>query len=107
MGDSQEVERVLAAVFPGIRLKRSTYLRKQNIWEAIGNYLPGGLERVLSRPGVAGYSGDFEGDGFSALFSFPIGEVRQVDVELYGRTENTRSKFEELSRLKGWVVKYG
>jgi hypothetical protein len=107
MGDSQEVERVLATVFSGIRLKRATYFHRQSIWEAIGNYFPGALERLRSRPGVAGHFGDFEGDGFSAQFSFPVGDVRQVDVELYGRTVNARAKFEELNRLKGWVVKYG
>ena len=101
MGDSQEVERVLVTVFPGIRLKRATYLRRQNVWEAIGNYFPGALQRLLSRPGVAGHSGDFEGEDFSALFSFPVGDVRQIDVELYGRMVNARLKFEELTRLKG------
>jgi hypothetical protein len=107
LGESQEVERVLAAVFPGIRLKRATYLRRQNVWEAIGNYFPGALQRLLNRPGVAGHSGDFEGDGFSALFSFPVGDVRQIDVELYGRTVNARAKFDELTRLKGWEIGYG
>jgi len=107
MGDSKDVEHVLATVFADIRLKRSTYLRRQNIWEAIGNYFPGALERILSKAGVAGHFGDFEGDDFSALFSFPVGDVRQVDVELYGNTVNARSKFEKLAQVKGWITKYG
>ena len=106
MGDSRAVESVLATVFPGIRLKRSTYFRRQTIWEALGNYFPGALERLLNRPGVAGHFGDFEGDDFSAQFSFPVGDVRQVDVILYGTTVNARPRFEELARLKGWTVKY-
>jgi hypothetical protein len=106
MGDSKAVESALAAALPGMRLKRSTYFRRQTFWEALGNYFPGALERVLNRSGVAGHFGDFEGEDFSAQFFFPVGEVRQVDVLIYPRTPKAGPKFEELTRANGWSIKY-
>jgi hypothetical protein len=106
MGDSKVVESMLAAAFPGIRLKRSTYFRRQTFWEALGNYFPGAVERALNRSGVAGHFGDFEGEDFSAQFSFPVGDVQQVDVVLYPRTNRAGPKLEELARAHGWSIKY-
>lgn len=107
MGDSKVVESTLTVAFPGIRLKRSTYFRRQTLWEALVNFFPGGLKRALNRSGVAGHFGDFEGEDFSALFSFPVGDVRQIDVVLYPRTDKAGPKLDELVSAHGWSIKYG
>jgi hypothetical protein len=106
MGTSDEVQAALASAFPGIRFISETYHQRQTLFEAVLNFLPGGINRAMSKPGTKGYYGDYKGNGFSADFRFAAGEVRQIDVELYGDTANANLGFARLQELKGWATKY-
>jgi hypothetical protein len=106
MGESGEVQSVLVAVFPGVRFGSERYHRKQTFLAALLNLLPGVAQRRLREEGMQGYCGDYEGEGFSAQFKFPAGQVQQIDVDLYGDTDKVNPKFEQLRDLKGWEATY-
>jgi hypothetical protein len=107
LGTVAEVQRALAAAFPGIRL----------------GVLPSGAERIRAAaergvvfPDVirrhfesapAQYGGEFEGPDFSAQFNLGAADmVQQVDVVLYGATVASEPMFELLERSHGWVTKH-
>jgi hypothetical protein len=106
LGTSDEVKAALSTAFPGIRFISETYRRRQTPLEALLNFLPGGTNRAMNKPGTKGYYGDYKGNGFSGDFRFAAGEVHQIDVELYGDTGNANAAFARLHELKGWVTKY-
>ena len=103
MGTSDEVQSALSAAFPGIRFVPETYRRRQTLFEALLNFLPGGINRAMNKPGTTGYYGGYKGNGLSADFRFAAGEVHQIDVELYGDTAKANPGFARLLELKGWI----
>jgi hypothetical protein len=106
LGTSQEVQAALSDAFPGIRFVTEPYYRRQTLFEALRNLLPGGVGRAMSKPGERGFYGGYEGNGFSADFRFAAGDVYQVDIELFGDTVKAIESLAKLKELRGWIATY-
>jgi hypothetical protein len=105
LGAVAEVQRALAAAFPGILLGRlPSGAEKIQAAAKRGVVFPDIIRKHLE-PAPAQYGGEFEGPDFSAQFNLGAAEVvQQVDVVLYGTTTASEPMFTLLEREFGWVT---
>jgi hypothetical protein len=107
LGLVAQVQKALAAAFPGVVLGRlPSGVEKIQAAQERGVDFPDVLRQHLeSSP--ARWGGDYEGPDFSAQFHFGMAEVVQhVDVVLYGTTVASEPNFALLEREYGWVTTF-
>lgn len=107
LGSVDEVQRALAAAFPGIQigLLPSGAEKIRTAAEKGINFPEIILKHFESTP--AQFGGDYEGPGFSAQFNLGANEsVRHVGVVLYGKTTESEPMFEFIEREYGWITSF-